>query len=396
MAHGFFRLEGRGMKKSFWLLLLAVCMTALAAAPGRAEGVHGGCFPSDTAGTENAARPGTASSAGPELSQPDDQYDSLYDDAGVITPAFKRLEALYKTGDIREAYAGWLQLARQGDMFAMATLAAVSRAHAGQVWPVPPEFWENWILALLGEGEGGYVLGVQYAMLNGQREPAVKSGEFFLQSARTGHWAGMDGAFVTVRERENASFTLPATPPVAPIPTRFIDDRNDEARYWLTKAADTGYWKAAGLLAAYCVNPRKGTADYARAEHYAVIAAENGSVESALALGTGYAEGIFQNRARCDGYFTYMLLADRLRYHSDPSIGRISSLIRHIKSNPECQEADTVAAALAESKRLYEIWKSRRAGQQREKAALYARAAKRLPEVVAAYEKALHEGAVRH
>lgn len=57
---------------------------------------------------------------------------------------------------------------------------------------------------------------------------------------------------------------------------------------------------------------------------------------------------------------------------------------------------DRKSFALAESKRLYEIWKSRRAGQQREKAALYARAAKRLPEVVAAYEKALHEGAVRH
>lgn len=383
------------MKKSFWLLLLAVCIWALAATPGRADGLRGGSAPSGMTKAEKTARSGAASPAGSDFSRPDDQYDSLYDDAGFITPAFKRLEAAYKAGDIHGAYAGWLQLAWQGDMFAMGALAAVSRAHAGQ-WPVPPEFWENWLLALLGKGEGGYVLGVQYAMLARQNELNAKSQEFFLQSARAGHWAGMYGAFATASWRENASFTLPAMPPVEAIPARFMDDRSDEARYWLTRAADAGYWKAAGLLAAYCVKPRKGAADYALAEHYAVIAAENGSVENALALGSGYADGVFQGRALCNGYYTYMLLADRIRNHSEPGIGRISNLIRHIKSKPECQEADTIAAALAESKRLYETWKSRRAEQQRQKAVLYARAAKRAPEVAAAYKKALQKGVSRH
>ncbi len=384
------------MKKSFWLLLLAACMTALTAAPLQADGVHSGGVAADMSEPERMARPVATPPDEAEFAQPDDQYDSLYDDAGDITPAFKRQEALYKAGDIRGAYAGWLQLAWKGDMFAMGALAAISRAHAGQAWPVPPEFWENWLLALLGKGEGGYVLGVQYAMLTGQREPTAKSGEFFLKSARTGHWAGMYGAFATARERENASFARPAAPSAEPVPARFMDDRNDEARYWLTRAADAGYWKAAGLLSAYCAKPRKGAADYALAEHYAVIAAENGSVESALALGSGYAEGIFQSRARCDGYYTYMLLAERIRHHSEPGIGRVSSLIRHIKSNPECQESDTIASALAESKRLYELWKSRRAEQEREKAELYARAARRLPEVMAAYKKeALHKGVSR-
>ena len=193
------------MKKSFWLLLLAACMTALTAAPLQADGVHSGGVAAALSEPERMARPVATPPDEAEFAQPDDQYDSLYDDAGDITPAFKRQEALYKAGDIRGAYAGWLQLAWKGDMFAMGALAAISRAHAGQAWPVPPEFWENWLLALLGKGEGGYVLGVQYAMLTGQREPTAKSGEFFLKSARTGHWAGMYGAFATARERETAS-----------------------------------------------------------------------------------------------------------------------------------------------------------------------------------------------
>ena len=382
------------MRKSLWLLLLAACMTAAAANPSRADGFSAdeNFLTTDTE-SDNAHLPKAAPPAGLAFVRPDDLYESLYDDARFITPAFKRVERLYKSGKIREAYAEWLQLAWQGDMFAMASLSVVSRVHADQTWPVPPEFWEGWLLTLLGKGEGGYVLGVQYAMLADQYEAGSRSRDFFLQSALTGHWAGMYGTFATAGEREDIPFSPPATPPVTPIQARFMEDRNGEARYWLTRAADSGYWKAAGLLATYYANPQKGAADYARAEHYAAISAENGSVENALTLGAGYADGTFKQHPQCEGYYNYMLLADRLRYNSEPSIERLGRLIRHIKSNPECQKSDAVASGLAESKQLYESWKARSSERQQHRNKLYTRARARLPEVGAAHEKALLKSA---
>ena len=116
-------------------------------------------------------------------------------------------------------------------------------------------------------------------------------------------------------------------------------------------------------------------------------------MENALTLGAGYADGTFKQHPQCEGYYNYMLLADRLRYNSEPSIERLGRLIRHIKSNPECQKSDAVASGLAESKQLYESWKARSSERLQHRNKLYTRARARLPEVGAAHEKALLKSA---
>ena len=98
--------------------------------------------------------------------KPDSELDSRYDDQSVLTPEFlQTYKEFYFIGKRREAYDQWLQQAWQGDLYAMATLPAVTVTHTDQTWPVPPEFWEHWVLDLLGEAEGSYVLGLQYALI---------------------------------------------------------------------------------------------------------------------------------------------------------------------------------------------------------------------------------------
>ena len=87
------------MRKSLWFLFLAACMTAAAADPSRADGfsADGNFLTTDTE-PDSARLPKTVPPAGLDIARPDDQYESLYDDARFITPAFKRVERLYRYG----------------------------------------------------------------------------------------------------------------------------------------------------------------------------------------------------------------------------------------------------------------------------------------------------------
>ncbi len=319
--------------------------------------------------------------------------NTLYDDNGVIAPDFQWIrQDLYECGQFREAYEGWLELAWQGDLFAMATLPAVSRVHPELQWPAPPEFWENWLIELLGEGEGAYILGAQYGMMTDYREDGTKhaeqkAGEFFLRSALAGHHAGMLGAEKTAKYRRHLLFTPPSSPNVTPIPVRFYgDDKNGEARYWLTRAANEGYWKACILMAAYHKAPKTGESDYDRVELYFEPAVRSGSYTAAAVLGSLYRQKILKRKSLCEGYYTYTPLAFTLIQNGYLEEEQRKSLEEDFRE--ECKDTAVIDAAIRESRRLYEEGMAQCAAEMRQKEELYAKARARLPEVRAAYEKA--------
>jgi len=337
----------------------------------------------------------------------DSKFDSWYDDQNVLAPTFFKTEnELYSVGKWREAYDQWLQQAWQGDLYAMATLPALTVTYTDQTWPVPAEFWEHWVLDLLGEAEGSYVLGSQYALITQTRKKGEalaakkKAEDFFLRSALAGHLPGMYATSLTAEDRRDRPFIPPPTPHVEPLPVRFMPtDTNGEARYWLTRAADAGYWKAAGFLALGYTTPSHGEPDYAQAERYGIIAAKNGFREGALLVAYSYLEGKFHKMNRCEGFYNYAFLADRI--HNDGILteqnknkqllimrGDIKiSKDQIVSGNEVCLKDEVIAAGVAESKRLYDAWKARDDEAGLQKKELYDKAKARIPEVKAAYEK---------
>ncbi|WP_297262901.1 hypothetical protein [uncultured Desulfovibrio sp.] len=327
----------------------------------------------------------------------DDDLKDLYADDGLFTPDFHWILNLYRCGQFREAYDGWLELALHGDLFAMATLPAVSRVHPELQWPVPPEFWENWLIDLLGVGEGGYILGAQYAMMTNYTEAgtlhaAQKAGEFFLRSALAGHPAGMLGAARTAPYRKEHPFTPPASPAVTPIPARFYaDDPSGEGRYWLTRAANEGYWKACILMAQRYLSPQdKGKADYARAEQYLQRAARGGSYVAASRLSEGAFNGDDAHKTMCERLSTYAPLAFALKSNGYADAYHGSSTEQNVRE--KCPDARVREAGISESRRLYEEGRASYMQERREREELYAKARARLPEVRAAFGKRLTAG----
>jgi len=334
---------------------------------------------------------------------------SRYDDQSVLTPEFlQTYKEFYFIGKRREAYDRWLQQAWRGDLYAMATLPAVTITHTDQTWPVPPEFWEHWVLDLLGEAEGSYVLGLQYALIaeavGAEGLPAKKKAEdFFLRSALAGHLPGMYATFMTSEARAKMPFTPPPTPHVeVTMPIRFMQrDVNGERRYWLTRAADAGYWKAANFLAATYATPDSGVPDNTHDEHYSKIAAEHGSRRDALYVAYYYLEEKFHKMNKCKGFYDYVFLADRI--HNDGILTEqdkdteiltmkgkiIVSKDQIVSGNESCLKDEVIATGVEESKRLYDAWKTRDDEAERQKKELYDKAKARIPEVKAAYEKAV-------
>ena len=153
--------------------------------------------------------------------------ESPYDDARFITPAFKGGATLQSEKSAKPTRNGCKSFGR-GICSPWPPLSVVSR-----VTPIR----HGWCRRNLG-GLAAYLLGVrakaamwlgvQYAMLADQYEAGSRS-RTFLQSALTGHWAGMCRTFSPPPGSGRTSPFSPATPPVTPIQARFMEDRNGEA-----------------------------------------------------------------------------------------------------------------------------------------------------------------------
>ncbi len=111
-------------------------------------------------------------------------------------------------------------------------------------------------------------------------------------------------------------------------------------------------------------------------------------------MGYSYAEDKFHRKPLCEGIYTYILLGARLQSDgelTDSDIATVQAIAKEHPRGETCLKQELVDAGIAESKRLYDAWKTRYDAQQRELKALYDKARKRLPEVKAAYEQARKE-----
>ena len=226
----------------------------------------------------------------------------------------------------------------------------------------------------------------------GTLHAAQKSGEFFLRSALAGHPAGMLGAARTAPYRKEHPFTPPASPAVTPIPARFYaDDPSGEGRYWLTRAADAGYWKACILMAQRYLSPQdKGKPDHTRAEQYYERAARGGSYVAASRLSEGAFNGDDAHKTMCERLSTYAPLAFALKSNGYADAYHGSSTEQNVRE--KCPDARVREAGISESRRLYEEGRASYMQERREREELYAKARARLPEVRAAFGKRLTAG----
>jgi hypothetical protein len=298
----------------------------------------------------------------------------------------------------------------------MAALPAITVAHADQPWPVAVEFWEQWLLDLLGEAEGSYVLGLLYGRFTNYlyavygeegrgdgRYPTQRKAEgFFVHSALAGHLPGAYAVSMTSGGRANMPFTHPPPPPYVEILPIHIasNDANGEARYWLARSADAGYWKSAAHLGEVFINhpDSSGEPDYAQSDRYARIAAKNGVSGSAYLVRDIYLEDRLRKTNRCEGFYTYEFLGARLEndgilprevMNSATSVMRGEIRItpdQRMTGNEICLREEVINTGVEESKRLYDAWRAKAELAEQQRNELYGKAQARIPEVRAAFE----------
>ena len=159
-----------------------------------------------------------------------------YRNSGPVTYAPETYAGLdlVRRGHTDQAYAVWVQQGFQGDIEALALAAMLCRVEESQptpdwkihlggetkktpppVCPVPARFWEESMIALLGEGEGTLLLGLFGIELVDSDPfkrgtvyaPIVEA--YMLRSALAGNPAGMYGAYLTGEHRNGKQFTPP-------------------------------------------------------------------------------------------------------------------------------------------------------------------------------------------
>ena len=122
------------------------------------------------------------------------------------------------------------------------------------------------------------------------------------------------------------------------------------------------YWKTAVSLGWAYAKPDSGAPDYDMSEHYMIIAAENGLDQAALNVGFSYADGKFHRKPLCEGIYTYILLGARLQSDGELTDSDVAAVQKIAKEHPRgetCLKQELGDAGIAESKRLYDAWKTR-------------------------------------
>ena len=217
---------------------------------------------------------------------------------------------------IADACARWhAHACRQGNVRAVAVMAAACRACPDGLPPETADFWETQLFSLLGEGEGCYLLGLSALMLYAHFHQSYESVALtawrqavghFRRGGATGHKGCMTGAHLLAFIGHDVPFVLPEDFK-EPIPKEGHPGALEpEAFYWCWRLAEAGD----GIYANELGNIYEWhEADLARAEYWLRQSVEAGYILTCIDLVSGYESGKFPDETGKKGDICKILLA---------------------------------------------------------------------------------------
>jgi len=267
---------------------------------------------------------------------------------------------------------------------------------------------EDWFMANLGPGQGGYLLAVmQLRLLSGVGPDAAASttlaGDYFIQSANARNPDGMYGAVITSGDREEPAFNPPKEyPQPRQLSPKVAPDWGPWQRYWMTWAAELGQGEAAAVLGlVYDKLFNTPDEDDEESRYYYELSARDGDKRGAIISERAYkGERIYYEQTNsghqfkkdyAKSFFYGVLSAryaakgkyttdDRERfedgYHTE-RLGR-DSIAQGLMTQADYDDG------IQKSLEVYNAYAARRAKEKAALEALYAKAATHLPELRAA------------
>lgn len=325
------------------------------------------------------------------------------------SPAFQQALERFRQ-DQKQGYAAFLAAAWEGDLDALAMLCVATQIAAPKTYSVPAEFWQDWIVKLLGEGEGTCLIAMHHILFLlkvDDADQAVRSmdtaSELFRRAALAGNPKGMFGAAGTLDRRAPVD-PLPPLPPGATAQDKKALEFSSgsfygESQYWLVASSVAGDdWAPNFIGIGYLVSPDIEP-DPAQAEYFYTIGALRGNGYSAGQMFTCYWNGEFgiPNYYKSLVYGTLAALlreggelvtSDKEQFPIGWAIYTAGQRWIHgLKGFPKCLTQKEYDDAVAEGTALYRQVLETTAPVKATREALYARARAHLPEVRADFEK---------
>lgn len=256
------------------------------------------------------------------MGAPTDWPDKCVQKVRELLEPHKDLERCFAIGwlktpdQIADACARWhAHACRQGNVRAVAVMAAACRACPDGLPPETADFWETQLFSLLGEGEGCYLLGLSALMLYAHFHQSHESVAltawrqavgYFRRGGATGHKGCMIGAHLLAFIGHDVPFVLPEDFK-EPIPTEgHPGELEPEAFYWCWRLAEAGdgiYANALGNIYEW------HESDLARAEYWLRQSVEAGYILTCIHLVSGYESGKFPDETGKKGAICKILLA---------------------------------------------------------------------------------------
>lgn len=325
------------------------------------------------------------------------------------SPAFMDALTVFRK-DQKKGYEAFLAVAREGDLDALAMLSVTTQVAEPETYKVPAEFWENWIVTLLGEGEGTCLIAMHHLLFLlevDDAEQAVRglntSSELFRRSALAGNAKGMFGASATLDRRKPVN-------PLPPLPSAATDwDRRalkfcsgsycGESQYWLVASSVAGDDWAPSFLASGYLDTPEDEPEPEPAEYYLILGAMRGHRSAAVQLFNCYRKGYF---GEPDYYkaITYGVLAalikeggkmvtdDEERFPTGATVhiwGQ--NWIHGLRGHPKSLTQEQYDAAVAEGTALYQQMLTLTAPARTAREQQYTLARNRLPELWVDFDK---------
>lgn len=289
---------------------------------------------------------------------------------------------------IAEACARWHAFAcRQGNVNAVAIMAAACRVCRDGLPPATADFWETQLFSLLGEGEGSYLLGLSSLMLYAhfhQNHESValtawrQAVTHFRRGGAAGHKGSMIGAHLLAFIGHDVPFVLPEDFK-EPIPTDGHPGQLEpEAFYWCWRLAEAGdgiYADTLGKIYEW------KDFDLARAEYWMRKSVESGYILACIHLVSGYESGIFPDETGSKGAICKILLALWMHAGEEDrrlSIDEVAKLTREGGERIGAQVAACKEEGEALYRRLSKIAEEKETTQKNLLAGLYDEAGRKL------------------